>query len=120
MVPATAGYMVCTAGGQALGLPELSPVAFSSGVTVETSGQPQVRLAVEGEACELSTQLTVMKTRHPEANADSAPWGKNEKPSWPVSQHTRDSYAGQFHLQAGRAQVSSGPPQVTCIRKDAK
>lgn len=37
--------------------------------------------AVEGEVGELSPQLTLMETRHPDAHAVSAPGGSNEKPA---------------------------------------
>lgn len=119
MVPATAGYMVYAAGGQALGLPESSPVAFSSGSNFGDIWPTPGEVAVEGEACELSPQRTVMKTRHPEANAESAPWG--EMRSQAVLSHSTPGTAmqGSSTSRLGRAQVSSGAPHETCIRKDA-
>lgn len=99
-----AGYMVHTAGGEALGLPELSPVACSSGVTLEASGQPQVRwlLRVKLVTMELSARLTIMRTRHPEAYAESAPCGEGRG---------MRSQAGCVTAQQGQLCRAIPPPQ---------
>lgn len=75
------------------GLPELSPVAFSSESNFGDIWPTPGEAAVEGEACELSPQRTVMKTRHPEANTESAPWG--EMRSQAVMSHSTPGTAMQ-------------------------